>query len=364
MAQGWASKMGAPYEHSVSRLLTVGSLVLFGVGHPALAQAELPLRTPESTGKSGQAPDWSKDELKDLFARVQNAARAPTVVAQDEAIAEVAGLAYRVKRGAGESVEGYARRTLRTREPEHPAVKEGQWLLALTRMFYADASARFGHLARFELSHADRQYLQHMSQQTAQYAAVIGQQLQMIIEGLDGTVELLPPVGGEPPTRLGAMVRIHSGGTITIEGLDRVMFKDHRAPEDRARTGSGALREVYSAQRQYNVSAEMLGPYERKWRKNHGHVQVILPSVYPARYLNEVVRGAKEAGMHTLHLLTMTPRGELRELRASLEKASDKAKKKAKDQIEVRCDDDDSAERCARRIRYAATQGTPYFAVD
>lgn len=331
-----------------------GVVWLGGLASSAFAQSDTPRDT---------RPRWSKDELKTLFTRVQGAARAPSVQAQNEAMGNIAGLAYRVERRASESLEAYARRTLRTREPDHPAVKKGQWLSALTRRFYLDASVRFAHLAKFELSGRDRRYLEKMAGETKRYAAIIAQSLELILEGLEGVVEPLPAVDGEPPERRGAMVRIHGGGKITIEGLDRVKFEDHQPPSERARTGKGALRELFSAQRQYNVSAEMLGRYDRAWKRNRGHVQVVLPAAYPALYLNEVVRGGKQAGMHTLHVMTMSKRGELRELRIRLSPKKAWKKKKLEPTV-VRCADEETAELCAKRIRHATVRGAAYFAVD
>lgn len=308
-------------------------------------------------------PIWSKEELRSLFTRVRDAARLPTARARDEVIGAVAGAAYRVERRVSESLEAYARRTLRTREPHHPAVKQGQWLSALTRQFYADASERFARLAKFELSTADRRYLTRMADETGRYAAVIGQSLELIVEGLNGAVERLPAVGGDRPLRWGAVVRVHSGGTITVEKMDRIRFDGHRPPPDRARTSSGALRELFSAQRQYNVSAEMLGRYDRSWKRNKGHVQVILPAAYPAIYLNEIARAGKEAGMHTVHLMTMSKRGDLRQLLIRL-KPSVARRKTRLERVDVRCADEERAEFCAQRIRRATSRGDVHLRVD
>lgn len=319
---------------------------------------------------SPKTPEWSKSTLKTLLGRVQAAARAQTVQAKDEALANVGGEAYGVSRRTSESNEAYAKRVLRGREPDHPNVKQGQWLSALMRMFYEDVAARADRLARFETNRSDRIYLERMAKEAKQVAGQIAGTLQMVVEGLEGFVEPLPIASGEEPEPRGAMAMVHQG-KITIENLDRITFVRHQPPENAPRTARGALKEVYSAQKQYNVSAQMLGRYERKWRRNRGHVRVVVPAGYPAVYLNEIVRGGIEAGMKTAHVLTMTKRGDLQDLVVPLRRAKTHEGKKrqrkkgrrGKQEVQVSCEDQSSMQACARKIAHARTLGRAVYVV-
>src|SRR5687768_8119016 len=196
---------------------------------------------PEPPGTQG----WSKAELKTMLARVQVAARAPSIEAQDTELANVGGMAYSLARNQGETNEAYAKRVLRKRDPDHPNVKKGQWLSALMRMFYSDVSSRCALLARFELAREDRVYLEKMAQESKQAAAQIASKLELTVEGLEGFVEPLPIVAqGLAPETRGASAMVHRQ-KITIENIDRVTFAGHQPPDDAARTGRGSLREVY-----------------------------------------------------------------------------------------------------------------------
>jgi hypothetical protein len=304
--------------------------------------------------------NWSKADLRTMLGRVQAAARSATVEAQDTELANIGGMAYAVPRGQGETNEQYAKRVLRKRDPDHPNVKKGQWLSALMRMFYADASARCALLARFETTREDRIFLERMAGEAKAAAAQIASTLELTVEGLEGFVEPLPVATGVAPEGRGAMAMVHHQ-KITIENIDRVTFAGHQPPEDAARTGRGALREVFSAQKQYNVSAQLLGQYESQWRKNRGHLRVVIPAAYPALYLNEIVRGGLEAEMHTLHLMTMSKRGELRELKVALQWGM---KPKGKKDLVVSCANDVSMQDCAAKLVHAQTAGNAVYALE
>lgn len=308
-----------------------------------------------------KAPDWDRKELRGFFARIQNAARAPSVAAKDRAIAQVAGAAYRVPAKSGEGTEAYSKRILRTRAPDHPSVKQGQWLLALTRQLYLDLSKRCRLVSRFERKRRDRQFFEQMAAQTGQVAEQLAGQLELVVEGLDKATEPLPSVGGDPATERGVLAHVHDGGVVTIQRLDRARFVGHQPPEDHPRTGSGALKELYSSQKQFNTFAQTMGKYDRAHREAFGHVQLLLPAAYPAIYLNEVARGGLEAGMHTLHLKTMTKRGELRELRIALSKAAKKkrGRRKKVTYVPVRCEDSLPMSKCARKLARARKKGQP-----
>jgi hypothetical protein len=308
-----------------------------------------------------ETQSWDKPTVRQLIARVQAAARAQTIEAKDTELANVGGMAYAVARSQGESNEAYAKRVLRKRNPDHPNVKKGQWLLALMRTFYQDVSDRCAVLARFETARDDRVFFEKMAEETKGVAAQIAGTLQLTVEGLEGFVEPLPIVGeGLAPEPRGAMAMVHQQ-KITIENIDRITFSGHQPPEEATRTGRGSLREVFSAQKQYNVSAQLLGQYERKWRKNRGHVRVVIPSSYPAIYLNEIVRGGLEAEMHTLHLMTMTKRGELRELRLGMKWGLKPRKKK---DLVVNCASDITMQQCVSRIVHAQSNGNAVYGLE
>lgn len=317
-----------------------------------------------ATAAEAKAPEWDRKELRTFFAQIQNAARAPSVAVKDRALAQVAGGAYRVPEKAGEPTETYAKRILRKRVPDHPSVKQGQWLTALTRQLYLDLSDRCRLVARFERDREDRRYFQGMSEQTKQVAAQLAGQLELVVEGLDEVTEPLPAVGGEPSEDRGVMARVHDGGVITVQRLDRVRFQGHRPPPDRPRTAKGALKEVFGAQKQFNAFAKTIGKYDGAHARAHGHVQVIVPASYPAIYLNEIVRGGVEAGMHTLHLKTMTKRGELRELRVALRAPdSHRRRKKAPKLVPVSCEDAQPMSGCAKKLKHASLRGQPLYQV-
>lgn len=205
---------------------------------------------------SPEGPQWSKVEVRALIGRVQAASRAASVQAQDAELANVGGAAYGVDRKSSEANEPYAKRVLRTRDPEHPNVKEGQWLSALMRVFYIDVAARCGVLARFELDRGDRAFLERTGRDATAVAQQITGTLELVVEGLEGFSEPLPVADGDAPKKIGASASVRQQ-KITVENIDRITFVNHAAPEGASRTAGGSLREVYSAQKQFNVSAQI-----------------------------------------------------------------------------------------------------------
>ncbi len=331
-----------------------------------LALCAFSLSTAWAGDKEAVAPSWDREELSSLFARIQSAARAASVSAKDRALAIVAGTAYRVRIKSGDSTESYSKRILRKRKPEHPAVKKGQWLTALTHQFYRDLSGRCRLISRFERDRGRRRYFEDMAKQTAAVAKQLKGQLVFVVNGLDDSSEPLPAIGGVEPSELGVKAQVHGGGKVTVQRLDRITFENHQAPDGHPRTASGALRELYSSQKQYNTFAKTIGKYDRKQLENFGHMQLQLPVAYPAIYLNELTRAALEAGMHTIHLMTVTPRGELREVPLAIKTPKKKRrrrrrKKKSKKLVTVRCADDLSMTMCAKKIKQAASEGRIFY---
>jgi hypothetical protein len=286
------------------------------------------------------------------------------VAAKDQGIAKVAGIAYRTRIRAGDSTEVFSKRILRKRKPQHPSVKKGQWLTALTHQFYQDLSDRCRLVARFERDRGRRRYFEDMSKQTSAAAKHLKGQIVFVVDGLDDSSEPLPAIGGQEPTELGVQARVHGGGKVTIQRLDRVTFENNQPPDGHPRTKSGSLKELYSSQKQYNTFARTIGKYDRKQLANFGHMQLQLPAAYPAVYLNELTRAGLEAGMHTIHLKTMTRRGELREMALAIKapkKKRGRRRKKAKKLVTVRCEDELSMAKCAKKFKKAAKEGRIFY---
>lgn len=324
------------------------------------------LTSAPALAKDDKGPAWTRDEVRRIFALLENAGRAPTVEAKDHSLVELSGSAYHVPPMSGESVEAYAKRILRRRVPHYPAVKSGQWLTALTHRLYLDLSERCRFVSRFETERDSRRYFEAMSQQTAAVAEQLQGQLVLVVAGLDEATEPLPAVGGAPSTEVGVKAKVHSGGVVTIQRLDRAKFVGHLPPEGHPRTKTGALKELYSSQKQFNQFAQTIGKYDRAHRETLGHVQLLLPASYPAIYLNEIARAGLEAGMHTIHLKTMTEEGELRELPLALVAPKSKRRRrghKTKPIVKKGCDDDMLMDKCAARLRHAMDEGTVLFEV-
>lgn len=322
-----------------------------------------------AAGGAPSAPEWQADEMKQLFGLAQSSAQAPPDQ-KDAQLLALAARAYRFTPSGPPSIERHAEQILKRRRPEHPAVQAGQWLYALMRQFYEDAGTRAEALARFERHRPTRQYFEDMAKQSRGAAEYLGTQIQFVVEGMDEAIGALPMIGGEAPSKRGALTVV-KGMKIAIDTLDRTTFVGDLPKDTEPRTPKGAIKELYSALKQFNIQSKMFGEYDRKWRENGGHVQVAVPAAKPAIYLNEVVRAAVPAEMHTLHLLTMTKSGELREIAIAIDergldggKAAKKRKKKKQKKTKptaVKCDDAMAMEDCAKRIVHANKTGPALF---
>ncbi len=323
---------------------------------------------------AGEAPDWKAEEMKQLFGLAQSSAQAPPAQ-KDAILLQLAARAYGVTPSGPPSIERHAEQILKHRRPEHPAVKAGQWLFALMRQFYEDAGKRAESLARFERHAPTRRYFEDMAKQSQGAAEYLGKQIQFVVEGMDEAIGALPMVGGDPPSKQGALAVV-KGMKIAIDTLDRTTFVNDQPKDTEERTPKGAIKELFSALKQFNIQSKMFGEYDRKWRENGGHVQVAVPGAKPALYLNELVRAAVPAEMHTLHLLTMTKSGELREIVVAIDdkglakkkkrrgRKKSKRSKKAAGPKTVKCADTISMDDCAKRIVHAKKTGPALFAVD
>lgn len=326
-----------------------------------------------SAPPGGAKVEWPPNEVKQLLVRIPQTEGAPTVEAKDSALADIVGIAYRVPRLPQEPTEAYAKRMLLAREPSHPNVKKGQWLSALMRLFYEDLAKRTDTLARFERDRKDRVFFEQRSREAKQLADYLAGTLEVVVEGMEGFLAPLPIADpGEPPQKIGCEASVR-GGVIVVENLERIRFEGDQPPTNAIRTSKGALKELFSAQRQYNISANMLGMYEQIWRKNKGNLRVIIPAASPAIYLNELVLGAREAEMTTIHVMCMSKKGELRELALALSPPKPpKAKGKGKGKkalpvaktVEVSCPSTASMQRCVDKIQAAKAEGTVVYVLQ
>jgi len=305
-------------------------------------------------------PDWSAKELRTLLSQAQSAAHTPTLEAQNQVLLVMASSAYRVRSGVGGDIQSNAKTVLRRRVPEHPNVKKGQWLDALIRQFYDDVSKRSAILARFSRERSERVFFEQMAQQARAASDQLAQNLQLEVEGLEGFFAPLAIVDGVKPYPHAARATVGPDGSIDVEGMKRVQFVGHQPPPNADRTGKGALRRLFSAFQFFERSARSLGAFDDKWAKKRGHIRAIVPARFPAIYLNEIARAAREAKLCRLHVMVMTKRGELRELRVDLKKP--KSKKRRAKSVDVTCADAITMTRCAERIAYAQKKGRPVWA--
>ncbi|HJL43376.1 MAG TPA: hypothetical protein RMG48_18860 [Myxococcales bacterium LLY-WYZ-16_1] len=328
---------------------------------PTLRSIALALLVLLHTGVAAAAPkppEWTVGDLRRMDAELRGAARLSDPAQRDGALAGIAAAMYRVAPQPNEPPQSLASRTLERAGSDMPEVQEGQELDALLVRLYADVAERSRNLARFERDRRTRQFLEGLRARAQRARSSMAPNLQFQVDGLDGFFEPLPRVPGKTPSKRGALVKVHSGGTITVEQLDRVRFEKHHPPEDVRRTG-GAIHELVAAQKQYNITARLLARYDPAWSKNAGHVQVAVPGNYPSRYLNEVLLAAKRAGMHTAHVLVTAKNGKLSELIARLRPPEGRAARR--DGRQVSCPDELSMQRCAQRLRHASLRGSVVF---
>lgn len=339
--------------------------------------ANPPRRLPATPAVEGQAPSWSDIELKEIFAAVSSAMGMNAQVRDAQSLS-IAGTAYRVPAQAGENPSQYAKRILKFRRPDHPNVQNNQWLMAVYAQFFADLAARADVYGRLSTNRGDSQFFTQKARESKQYADQLSRQLLVVVEGVEGFVGALPRVEGERPEHRGAQVTVRNG-KIAVENLDRVTWPGDMPPPDVTRTAHGAIKELYSALRQYDIGQRMIGHYEDQARMNSGHVRLFAPGVSPSVYLNEIARAAQEAEISALHLMTMNKQGELGQLLIPLNKpkpsknptASKKssAAKKPKPgkagtgaaPAAVSCADTLPLQKCAERIAEARAAGPIVF---
>lgn len=349
-------------------VVLVGLLGLSVLGPPAPVHAAPPSPAPSvapGLPVAPPVPDWSKDELKTLYTRTEAAGRLETTEAQDAEMARTMGSAYRVLPSAGETTDGYARRVLKKIEPIHPDVQAGQWTLALARRFYLDTGKRAETLSRLEPNRQDRLLLEARARQSkAAVEAIAG----MLVTKLDtgGLMAPLPSAPGDKASSFGCEAHVR-GEKLEVNRLDRMTFVGHQPPADATRTGKGAIRELVSVMKEFNVRAQTMGLIDPAMKAGHKKLRVFLPGAHPATYLNELVRAAEEGGMAEVFVMVLDPTdGKMRELPllTSEPKTKPRAPKKrgAKPPpapVTVGCEDAASMQACASKLATARAEGAP-----
>jgi hypothetical protein len=317
---------------------------------------------------AGPVPEWTKPQVLNLLSQAAMAGQAPDAATQDAQLAGTAGMAYGLERRVGESNDGFARRILKRREPGHPTVKNGQWLLALARRLYADLGARADKLGRFERDRRDRLALTEGAKMALGAAEQIAGLLEIRIDSIDAYVAPLPVAAGEPPIDVGA-VALAQGEKLAVEGLDRLTLVDDRPKPDAERTPGGALRELFASLKQFDIGAQMFGRIDKKKKAGVGQVRVFFPASKPALLLNELARAAKEAGSHTMYVMVFAPgTGKLGQIRLALDAKARRGKprkgKKATELVRARCRDDETMQPCVDRLVELAATGPLRYDVD
>jgi hypothetical protein len=237
----------------------------------------------------------------------------------------------------------------------------------LTARFYADLGERASWLARLAKDLRENKLLLTKSEQALAAAAQLGPMVEIELPGLDGFVAPLPFFDGEEPGKEGcrAVIRMQSSPScqgcesIEVDTLDRVTCRDHLPPADAERTSTGALREIYSAMKLFNTRTEMMAMGFSDARKGLGQIRAFIPGQSRAGYLNEIIRAGREAGMHTVFVMGTAPSGkDLRQITVALSEPKKKGKSKGKTKlVEVRCKDDETMSKCARRMAEARGGG-------
>jgi len=311
------------------------------------------------------APEWSASEVRGLYDAAVSAIQQPNPQVRDEGVANAAGNAYKVPRRGGESVDGYARRVLKHRDPSHPEVRSGLWIAALAARFYEDLGRRATIVARFETERRARLGLEQAAKEALAAAASIAPDLEVKVEGLEGFIAPLPRAPGVEAALYGARAVVR-GMTISIEDMDRATFEGDAPRASAERTGTGALRDLYSAFKQFDLHSEMFARVEPQKKKDVGKVRVFVPAARTGGYFNEIARAAQEAKYRELYLMVLGPQtGGLRTIPIALSKAPLPRAKKKEGWVEVRCREDEGMQACVDRIATFLGEGKPLlFSID
>ncbi|MFO0725748.1 MAG: hypothetical protein U1E65_18325 [Myxococcota bacterium] len=314
----------------------------------------------------GTAPQWEKNEVKSLFMQAEAAGSAPNEELKDAELARVIGGAYRLQAIPNETVDNYCKRIVKRRDPAHPDVKKGSWVMAAGRLFYADLSVRAATLSRVEIDRNDRLFLESKGGQAKAVADYVAGQLMTKVEGAEGFMSPMPVGAGEPTTKFGcdAIVR---NDKIEVNQLERIKFIENNPKPDAPRTGTGALRELVASMKDWNIKAETIGKIDPVILKGDKILRIFAPAAYPSTYLNELMRAAKEASMkQILVMVTDKADGKLREIPLVTEAPASKPQKgkKAATFVDVKCKDGESIQVCVDRMVEARKDGALVFRVE
>ncbi|MBI4819554.1 MAG: hypothetical protein HY791_24995 [Deltaproteobacteria bacterium] len=292
------------------------------------------------------SPSWSEDALEGYFRRSE-AAQGLAGPQQLDELTGIAGMAYAIPRNPGEGTEGYARRILKTVEPSHPEVAGGYWVKALIARFYRDAGERAERLSRFSTHRTQRVYLEKKGAQAKAAAQEIAAGLRVPVDGVEGGMEPLPVADAEPITTWGATVAVMST-ELVVEGSSRATLVNGAVSPETPRTTNGTLREVKAALDFFQRTAATMGLIDPMKKKGNGIFRIFIPGRSTAELLNEVVKAAIEAKMHTLLIMTTNKAGKLNQITAPLNKAP--AKKKSPATTDVKCRSDVAMQACVEWI--------------
>ncbi|MBI2374890.1 MAG: hypothetical protein HYV07_12915 [Deltaproteobacteria bacterium] len=295
---------------------------------------------------------WSEDALVAYFRRAEAAMSLPHQNQLDE-LAGTAGIAYGVARNLGEDVQTYARRVLKSVEPAHPNVAATDWVMALTKRFYADAGERAERLSRLSRDRTQRVYLEKKAVQAKQAVAQLSEVILVQVDGVDGGMAPLPTGEGEALTTWGAQISAMPNDLV-VENLPRVSLANGMVATDAPRTTKGALREVTASFKQFQIRSQMMGQIDPMVKKGNGIVRAFIPGRTPAALLNEIVRSANEANMRTLIVMVTNKAGQLSQVSVPIEPV----KKGKKPVTDIRCKNEVTMQACVEWI-LERKQGTP-----
>ena len=281
--------------------------------------------------------------------QVQLAAQQQDPNLRDEALLRAAAQAYKVARLPSESPQLFAKRTLRTRDPKHHAVKKDQWLLALANRMYADLAARCENLARTQSRKRDRAWFQENAQAFKAYAATIAGMLRLKVPGVEAEIEPLAHARGLTARVVGIEVTVLGDG-IAIEQNRRISFPENRPPPDANRSARGSLMSLLNSLKQHQIFGKLMAKSKRRKNPKLGKTRLFVPQSKPALYLNELLRAAKEAKYKTAYVMTFMPKSrKLAHIPVMLRKPNKKDRKRF-ELRKVQCRDDEVMQSCAEYL--------------
>ncbi|MEE2900781.1 MAG: hypothetical protein VYC39_00545 [Myxococcota bacterium] len=295
------------------------------------------------------APDWNAATVRSHIQQAQFAAQQQDPKARDEGLLRLAAQAYKVERLPSESVQLFAKRVLRTRDPKHHAVKKDQWLLALANRLYADFSTRCKNLARNQQRKRDRAWFAENAKAFDGYARTIAGMLRLKVPGVEAEIEPLALARGLTSRVVGIEVTVLGDG-ISIEQNRRISFPENQPPPDANRSARGSLMSLLNSLKQHQIFGKLMAKSKRKKNPNLGKVRLFVPQKKPALYLNELLRAAKEAKYKIAYVMTFMPKTrKLAHIPVMLRKPTRKERKRFKIK-KAQCRDEETMQSCAEYL--------------